>query len=67
MLIDLYAGSVNQTTENSGTVMVSMTLRGMRALLTSIPTHGTTMGLQGQGISWTNKIIGAGSWLGVST
>lgn len=62
MLIDLYAGSVNQTNlENSGTVMVEYDLMGYEGAAYFDTYAWNNQSAQGQGISWTNKIIGAGS------
>ena len=62
MLIDLYAGSVNQTNlENSGTVMVEYDLTGYEGAAYFDTYAWNNQSAQGQGISWTNKIIGTGS------
>lgn len=62
MLIDLYAGSVNQTgLQDSGTVRVNYNLTGYEGAAYFDVYAWNNQSAQGQGISWTNRIIGAGS------
>ena len=62
MLIDLYAGSVNQTSlRDNGTVRVDYNLTGYEGAAYFDTYAWNNQSAQGQGISWTNRIIGAGS------
>ena len=62
MLIDLYAGSVNQTSlRDNGTVRVDYNLTGYEGAAYFDTYAWNNQSAQGQGISWTNKIIGTGS------
>jgi hypothetical protein len=62
MLIDLYAGSVNQTgLQDSGTVKVDYYLTGYEGAAYFDAYAWNNQSAQGQGISWTNRIIGSGS------
>lgn len=62
MLIDLYAGSVNQTgLQDSGTVKVDYYLTGYEGAAYFDAYAWNNQSAQAQGISWTNRIIGTGS------
>jgi hypothetical protein len=62
MLIDLYAGSVNQTNlRDSGTVKIDYDLTGYEGAAYFDVYAWNNQSAQGQGISWTNRIIGTGS------
>jgi len=62
MLIDLYAGSVNQTNlQNSGTVEVTYDISEYSGNAYFDAYAWNNQSAQAQGISWTNRIIGTGS------
>jgi len=62
MFIDLYAGSVNQTglTDN-GMVKVMYNITGYDGAAYFDAYAWNNQSNQGQGVSWTNKVIGTGS------
>ena len=62
MLIDLYAGTVNETSlEDSGMVQVEYTIGGYSGDAYFDAYAWNNQSAQAQGISWTNKIIDTGS------
>lgn len=62
MFIDLYAGSVNDTSlYPSGMVQVDYTITGYSGNAYFDTYAWNNQSNQGQGVSWTNKLIGTGS------